>query len=123
MAGTTLLPQSARTRCGRARRLSRRNDPRTTAMAPAAILESGCPHRPEGLGFRAALPATLEMPQSFRRQRLRGLDQIDELGAAQVLHDFEFSSFFKFASAWKKFAFTAPTDVPTMRAISSCGRS
>ena len=54
---------------------------------------------------------------------VRGLDQIDELGAGQVFHDFEFSSFFKFASAWEKLAFTAPTEVPTIRAISSCGRS
>jgi len=33
------------------------------------------------------------------------------------------NSFFRFASAWKKLAFTAPTELPRIAAISSCGSS
>jgi len=81
------------------------------------ILEGRCPDFAQRLRLSLAVRTRLRVPPTIRRQIWRCLDEIDELGATQMLHDRDFNSFLRFASAWKKFAFTAPTDVPTISAI------
>ena len=58
----------------------------------------------------------------------RAVEQVDEFRLGEVCagtghHSLSRSSFFRFASAWKKFAFTAPTELPRIEAISSWGSS
>jgi hypothetical protein len=70
------------------------------------------------LGLRAARLAGLGMRGARGRERV--FRQIDEFRQGEMIHR---SNFFRLFSAWKKFAFTAPTELPRMPAISSCGSS
>jgi hypothetical protein len=82
----------------------------------AAVFERDQSRAPNRIRLGAAPRTRFEVPNALGRQCGR-LDQVDELRAAQVRHDCDFNNFLRFASAWKKFAFTAPTDVPTISAI------
>ena len=56
------------------------------------------------------------------RRRRVAIEHVDQFSLIKVCH-FASIKRFKFASAWKKFAFVAPTELPRILAISSCGRS
>ena len=73
------------------------------------------------VGSLGATPlATLQMRRTIGAES--SLGNIDEVAIRQVRHD-ELNNFFRFFNAWKKFALTAPTELPRMPAICSCGRS
>lgn len=63
----------------------------------------------------AAHVTAIEVPDAHRRELF--LEQVHELGRRQMVRHVR--CFLRFASAWKKFALAAPTELPRMPAISS----